>query len=124
MHNDKSDNTVIMMFNLAGVVAAYALLALSLYLCAFTGNRARHEDRARGREPDRLHRDGNGNRPDDRSHAGRRAGHLLWVAIRLWFLCCCGLRIALSVLVRPWRDKAAKGNRCRCASAGYNDADP
>ncbi|WP_299284242.1 hypothetical protein [uncultured Tateyamaria sp.] len=32
MHNDKSDNTTIMMFNLAGVVAAYALLALSLYL--------------------------------------------------------------------------------------------
>lgn len=32
MFNDKSDNTVIMMFNAAGVVAAYALLGLSLYL--------------------------------------------------------------------------------------------
>ena len=30
-NSDKSDTTVIMLFNLAGVVAAYALLALSLY---------------------------------------------------------------------------------------------
>jgi len=29
--NDKSDNTLIMLFNLAGVAAAYLLLALSLY---------------------------------------------------------------------------------------------
>ena len=32
MHNDKPDNTLIMMFNLAGVAAAYVLLGLSLYL--------------------------------------------------------------------------------------------
>lgn len=32
MHNEKPDNTVIMMFNLAGVAAAYVLLGLSLYL--------------------------------------------------------------------------------------------
>ncbi len=29
--NDKTDNTVIMLFNLAGVAAAYILLALSLF---------------------------------------------------------------------------------------------
>ncbi|WP_299727772.1 hypothetical protein [uncultured Tateyamaria sp.] len=32
MLNEKPDNTLIMMFNLAGVAAAYALLGLSLYL--------------------------------------------------------------------------------------------
>ncbi|SLN56383.1 hypothetical protein PEL8287_03028 [Roseovarius litorisediminis] len=31
-NNDKPDNTVIMMFNLAGVAAAYGLLTLSLYM--------------------------------------------------------------------------------------------
>ena len=30
--NDKPDNTVIMLFNLAGVAAAYVLLAISLWL--------------------------------------------------------------------------------------------
>ncbi len=32
MLNEKPDNSLIMMFNLAGVVAAYALLGMSLYL--------------------------------------------------------------------------------------------
>lgn len=30
-HNDKPDNRLIMLFNLTGVIAAYVLLALSLY---------------------------------------------------------------------------------------------
>lgn len=32
MHNEKPDNTVIMMFNLVGVAAAYILLGMSLWL--------------------------------------------------------------------------------------------
>lgn len=32
MHNEKPDNTLIMMFNAAGVAAAYILLGISLYL--------------------------------------------------------------------------------------------
>lgn len=32
MHNEKPDNTLIMMFNAAGVLAAYVLLSISLYL--------------------------------------------------------------------------------------------
>ena len=32
MHNEKPDNTAIMMFNLVGVVAAYVLLGMSLWL--------------------------------------------------------------------------------------------
>ncbi len=32
MHNEKPDNTAIMMFNLVGVAAAYVLLGMSLWL--------------------------------------------------------------------------------------------